>query len=173
MAQRSSSQEHRDAAAELPPVRVAVVTISDTRTPANDHSGSLLQERLAAAGHGICDYRIVPDEPARIEPLLRDWCARADCDAVILNGGTGIATRDRTYDVVAALLDKTLPGFGEIFRILSYEEVGAAAMLSRAVAGVCEGTLLFSLPGSTNAVRLALEKLILPELAHLVWELRR
>ncbi len=92
---------------------------------------------------------------------------------MILNGGTGISRRDRTYDVVASLLDKTLPGFGEIFRFLSWEQVGAAAMLSRAVAGICEGTVIFSLPGSTNAVRLGLESLILPELAHLVWELRR
>jgi len=173
LADSSSSQQHRDAAQQLPPVRVAVLTVSDTRTPADDRSGKLLCDGLAAAGHQLTGYRIAPDEPTVIEPLLRAWVAAPDCDAVILNGGTGISRRDRTYDVVASMLDKTLPGFGEIFRILSWEEVGAAAMLSRAVAGICEGTVIFSLPGSTNAVRLGLEQLILPELAHLVWELNR
>lgn len=173
MSASPSSQSHRDAAAALPPVRVAVLTISDTRTPETDASGQLLREGLAAAGHTVVAYQIAPDEPAAIEPLLRAWIAQPDCDAVILNGGTGLSQRDRTYDVVAALLEKTLPGFGEIFRILSFQEVGAAAMLSRAVAGICGNTILFSLPGSTNAVRLGFEQLIGPELAHLVWELRR
>lgn len=169
----SSSRQHRAAAQSLPPVRVAVLTVSDTRTADDDRSGALCRDGLQAAGHVIADYRIAPDEPAAIEPLLRSWVAAPDCDAVIVNGGTGISRRDRTFEVVSSLLDKTLPGFGEVFRFLSWHEVGAAAILSRAIAGICEGTVIFSLPGSTNAVQLGLEKLILPELAHLVWELRR
>ncbi|NUP99274.1 MAG: MogA/MoaB family molybdenum cofactor biosynthesis protein [Armatimonadetes bacterium] len=167
-----SHQQHRDSA-RGEAVRCAVITISDTRTAATDTSGGRIREALTDQGHAVSDYQLVPDEPAAIEPLVRSLCERSDVDAILLNGGTGIARRDRTYDVVAALLEKTLPGFGEIFRILSYEEVGAAAMLSRAIAGVRAGTLVFCMPGSTNAVELALQKLILPELQHLVWELRR
>ncbi len=167
------SQEHRDQAAAREPVRCAVVTISDTRTPETDASGRLCRERLEAAGAVVLDYQILPDEPDLIGPLLESLCARDDIDAVLLNGGTGIARRDRTYDAVAARLDKLLPGFGELFRLLSYQEVGAAAMLSRAVAGVREGTLVFSMPGSPNAVEVAMDRLIAPELAHLAWELRR
>ncbi|MCC7495633.1 MAG: MogA/MoaB family molybdenum cofactor biosynthesis protein [Fimbriimonadaceae bacterium] len=167
-----SVDQHR-AAADEALLGLGVITVSDTRTPATDRSGGLLREQFSAAGHAINAYAIVPDEPAQIEPLLQSWLDRADLDAIILNGGTGIASRDRTYDVVAALLEKTLPGFGELFRMLSWEQVGAAAMLSRATAGVCRGKFLVSLPGSTNAVRLALEQLLLPELAHLVWEIRR
>jgi molybdenum cofactor biosynthesis protein B len=173
MSTQPSHQRHREAAAGGDPVQCAVVTISDTRTTADDTSGDLIRARLAAAGHVTVSSAIVPDEPDRIGPLLELLLARDDVDAVILNGGTGIARRDRTFDVVSARLDKALPGFGELFRMLSYEQVGAAAMLSRAVAGVCGGTLVFSLPGSPNAVELALDQLILPELAHLVWELRR
>lgn len=172
MSQEPSHQQHRRSAEDLS-ARCAVLTVSDTRTNDTDTSGAELRTGLAAAGHEVTDYRIVPDEPEPIRELVLNWADRDDVDAVLINGGTGIARRDRTYDVVAGMLDKTLPGFGEIFRTLSYEQVGAAAMLSRAVAGVAGGTLVFVMPGSTNAVKLALHSLILPELRHLVWELRR
>lgn len=148
------------------PVRCAVVTVSDTRTVESDRSGQLLQTLLAEAGHQVIDYRIVPDEPQQICPLCETLAAQVDC--IILTGGTGIAPRDTTYDAIAALLEKTLPGFGEIFRHLSFQEIGSRAMASRAVAGVYQSTLIFSLPGSSKAVTLAMEALILPELPHLV-----
>lgn len=148
------------------PVRCAVITVSDTRTVESDLSGQLLQTLLAEAGHQVSDYRIVPDEPQQIRPLCQALAARVDC--IILTGGTGIAPRDTTYDAIAALLEKTLPGFGEIFRHLSFQEIGSRAMASRAVAGVYQSTLIFSLPGSSKAVTLATEALILPELPHLV-----
>lgn len=148
------------------PVRCAVVTVSDTRTVESDRSGQLLQTLLTEAGHQVSDYRIVPDEPQQICPLCETLAAQVDC--IILTGGTGIAPRDTTYDAIAALLEKTLPGFGEIFRQLSFQEIGSRAMASRAVAGVYQSTLIFSLPGSSKAVTLAMESLILPELPHLV-----
>ncbi|MGF1571100.1 MAG: molybdenum cofactor biosynthesis protein B [Nodosilinea sp.] len=150
------------------PVSCAVITVSDTRTVDTDQSGQLIQALLQDAGQIVSDYRIVPDEPDQIRALCHTLEQRADIDAVILTGGTGIAPRDTTYDAVAALLDKTLPGFGEIFRQLSFAEVGSRAMASRAVAGVYGATLIFSLPGSSKAVKLAMEALILPELIHLV-----
>jgi molybdenum cofactor biosynthesis protein B len=162
-----SHREHQDLARDTP-VRVAVVTVSDTRTEATDTSGTLMKTLLADAGHPVVAYRIVPDEPERIGPLLDELTASAD--VILLNGGTGISRRDTTYEVVAGRLDKVLPGFGELFRMLSYEEIGAAAMLSRATAGMMGRTLVFSTPGSTNAVRLAMERLIVPQLRHLVWE---
>jgi molybdenum cofactor biosynthesis protein B len=153
-------------------VRCAVITVSDTRTPETDRSGQLLQQQLAHAGHTLVVYTILKDEPTQIEATLQALCQRSDIDAVILNGGTGIAPRDTTYDAIERLLDKELPGFGELFRWLSYQEVGSRAIASRAVAGVCQGKLVFSLPGSTNAVKLAIETLILPELVHLVGQIR-
>ena len=150
------------------PVRCAVVTVSDTRTVESDRSGQIIQALLTEAGHRVADYRIVPDEPDRIAGLCQTLAQRADVDAIVLTGGTGIAPRDTTYDAVAALLEKTLPGFGEIFRQLSFQEIGSRAMASRAVAGVLQSTLVFSLPGSSKAVTLAMEALILPELPHLV-----
>ena len=152
-------------------VRCAVVTVSDTRTSRTDTSGALVKARLAEAGHETSAYEIVPDEPDRVAALLDRLAGTVD--AILLSGGTGIGRRDTTYEVVAARLEKVLPGFGELFRMLSFEEIGSGAMLSRAVAGVYRGTLLFSMPGSTGAVRLAMERLIVPELAHLVWELAR
>lgn len=152
-------------------VRCAVMTVSDTRSPATDRSGQLIQQLLQDAGHQWIDYQLVKDEPTQIQPILQQLCLRSDLDAVILNGGTGIAPRDTTYDAIEHLLEKTLPGFGEIFRMLSYQEIGSRAIASRAVAGVFQHTLIFSLPGSSNAVRLAMEKLILPELRHLVTQL--
>jgi molybdenum cofactor biosynthesis protein B len=163
-------EEHRHEAPRS--VRVFVVTASDTRGEAEDESGAFLRASLATAGHALAGYRVVKDEPDAIRAALRD-AAAADADAVIVNGGTGIAARDRTYEAVAALLEKRLDGFGELFRMLSFAEIGAAAMLSRAVAGVWGGRAVFSVPGSLAAVRLAWERLIGPELGHVVRELRK
>lgn len=153
-------------------VSCAVITVSDTRSPDTDRSGQLIQLLLLKAGHSIGAYTIVKDEPSEIIPQMQAFCQRSNLDVLIFNGGTGIAPRDTTYDAIASLLEKTLPGFGELFRFLSYQEIGSRAMASRAVAGVCQGKLVFSLPGSTKAVKLAVEQLILPELVHLVGQLR-
>ena len=147
----------------------AVLTVSDTRTVDSDRSGQTICQCLADAGHTILAYQIVPDEPTHIVDYLQQASA---VDAVIINGGTGIAPRDTTYDAIAALLDKPLPGFGELFRWLSYQEIGTRAMASRAIAGTYQAKLIFSLPGSTNAVTLAMQQLILPELPHLVRQLK-
>ncbi len=152
-------------------VTCAVITVSDTRTPATDRSGHLMQQLLVAAGHQVAYYEIVKDEPEVIRGLLATLGQQQDLAAILLNGGTGIAPRDTTYDAIAGLLAKTLPGFGEIFRTLSYAEIGSRAMASRAIAGTYGHQILFSVPGSTNAVQLAMEKLILPELPHLVSQL--
>lgn len=167
-----SSQEHRKKAASQSAV-CAVLTISDTRTEATDEGGRIVRELLTAAGHSIKAHAIVKDEPTQIDAQLRSWLLDESLHAILCTGGTGIARRDTTIEVVERLLDKKLDGFGELFRMLSYEQVGAAAMLSRATAGLAGETLLFAMPGSTNAVRLAMEKLIAPELSHLVWERRR
>lgn len=169
------SQEHREKAAEMfQSVPCAIITISDTRTPDTDTSGQTIRRHLEAGGHTITDYQIVKDEADQIERLLESLTAEGQpARVILLNGGTGIAPRDRTYDVVARKLEKVLPGFGEIFRMLSYQEVGAAAMLSRAIAGVYRGKVVVSMPGSTNAVELAMSKLIIPELQHLAWEIIR
>lgn len=166
-----SVQEHRASAPGR--IRCAILTVSDTRTAETDASGAAIREALLGAGHEIVDYRIVRDEPDQIRQCLEDWANDPRVDAIVSNGGTGIAARDTTYDVVSRILDKRLDGFGELFRMLSYQEIGPAAMLSRATAGVYRGTVVFILPGSTHAVRLALEKLIVPELAHVVYELRK
>ncbi len=163
-----SHQEHRAAGPRS--VRVFVITASDTRGEAEDESGRLLREGIAAAGHQLAGYRVVKDEPDEIRAALAA-ADQAAAQAVVVNGGTGIAARDRTYEAVAGLLEKRLDGFGELFRMLSYQEVGSAAMLSRAVAGVWRGKVVFSLPGSRAAVRLGWEKLIAPELPHLCHEL--
>ncbi len=151
----------------------AVLTVSDTRTPDSDMSGALIRETLNFSGHHVVDYQIVPDEPDRIREILRGWIGRGDVQAILSNGGTGIAARDTTYDAISGMLDKRIDGFGELFRMLSWQEVGAAAMLSRAIAGVAGNTLVVAMPGSTNAVRLALTKLIVPELGHLVYEIAK
>jgi molybdenum cofactor biosynthesis protein B len=163
-------EEHRHEAPRS--VRVFVITASDTRGEAEDESGAFLREALLAAGHALAGYRIVRDEPEAIRAALAE-AAGAGADAVVVNGGTGIAARDRTYEAVEALLEKRLDGFGELFRMLSFAEIGAAAMLSRAVAGTWGGRAVFSVPGSRAAVRLAWEKLIGPELGHVVRELRK
>ena len=152
-------------------VGCAVLTVSDTRTPESDASGALIRETVSFSGHRVVDYRIVRDEPVQIREVLSEWIERDEVQAVLTNGGTGIAARDTTYDAISGMLEKRIDGFGELFRMLSWQEVGAAAMLSRAVAGVTGGTLIVAMPGSTNAVRLALTKLIVPELGHLVYEI--
>ena len=161
-------EHRRDAPREA---ALGVLTVSDTRTIETDASGEAIRSRLAAAGHRTHDYCIVPDEPELVARQVGEWLADAQCDGVIVNGGTGIAPRDRTYEAIAGLLERRLDGFGELFRMLSYAEIGSAAMLSRAVAGVARGKPVFSLPGSTAAVELALERLILPELGHLLAQL--
>jgi molybdopterin adenylyltransferase len=147
--------------------------VSDTRTPESDTSGALIRDTLSFSGHRVVDYRIVADVPEQIREVLSEWIERDDVQAVLSNGGTGIAARDTTYDAISGMLEKRIDGFGELFRMLSWQEVGAAAMLSRAVAGVTGGTLIVAMPGSTNAVRLALTKLIVPELGHLVYEITK
>jgi molybdopterin adenylyltransferase len=149
-----------------------VVTVSDTRDESTDQSGQLIKSLLAGEQHQLAGYRIVKDEPAQIEALLRQALADKAVEAIIVNGGTGISPRDGTYEVIAGLLDKRLDGFGEIFRYLSYQDIGSAALMSRAVAGSAQGKVLISLPGSKGAVSLAMEKLILPELRHMVSQLQ-
>lgn len=168
-----STDRHRAEAAGST-ARCAVLSISDSRTRETDRGGRLIVETLEAAGHEVCAYELVRDEPAQIEQQLRAWLEPEEAPEMICTtGGTGISSRDTTIEVVERLLDKRLDGFGEIFRMLSWEEIGAAAMLSRAVGGLAGETLIFSMPGSTAAVRLAMEKLIIPEAAHLIWERRR
>ena len=166
-----SVQKHREASPEK--VKVAVLTVSDTRTPETDTGGNIIVELMQGAGHEISHREIVKDDAPRIEVVLQELLADAGVDAVITTGGTGISARDTTYEVVSRRIDKKLDGFGELFRVLSYEEIGAAAMLSRAVAGASGSKFLACLPGSSNAVRLAVEKLLVPEISHLVFELRK
>ncbi len=162
----SSADSHRQAAPSV--LRFAVTTISDTRQLEDDRSGQILVDALQAAGHVLTQRRIVPDEIDAIRAAVRQACAAGDSDVLLMTGGTGIAPRDRTPEAVQPLLETELPGFGEIFRMLSFEEVGPAAMLSRAFAGRIGSVLIFCLPGSTNAVRLAADRLLVPELPHLV-----
>jgi len=166
-----SVHKHRESAPET--VRVAILTISDTRTPETDTGGDIAEELLKDAGQDVVERRIVRDEVAGIRNDLVDLLARSDVDAVVTTGGTGISARDTTYEVVERMIEKQLDGFGEIFRMLSYEEIGAAAIMSRALAGSVGSKFVASLPGSRNAVRLAVEKLLVPELAHIVFELRK
>ena len=168
----ASANAHKKKAAERGPVSVAIVTVSDTRTSETDVNGEYLRQQLRAAGNRVHSSRVVRDEPAEVEAAL-DELVGEDVQVVLFNGGTGISRRDRTFDVLSRKLDKVLPGFGEIFRMLSYEQVGSAAMFSRATAGVYAGKVVVSTPGSPAAVRLAWEKLIAPELQHLAWEVGR
>ena len=166
-----SVHQHRESAPET--VRVAVLTISDTRTPETDTGGDVVEESMRGAGHEVVARELVRDEAASIRTTLVDFLARSDVDAVVTTGGTGISARDTTYEVVERMIEKRLDGFGELFRVLSYEEIGAAAVLSRAVAGAVGSKFVASLPGSRNAVRLGMEKLLVPEIAHIVFELRK
>jgi len=164
-----SVADHRKTAATG--VRCFVLTISDTRSEATDTSGRAIAELLDAAGHVVIERALLRDEPREVRDAI---AARlGTVDAIITTGGTGITSRDSTYEAINGLLEKRLDGFGELFRVLSYEEIGSAAMLTRAAAGVARATAVFMLPGSENAVRLALTKLIAPELGHVVRELRR
>ncbi len=165
-----SYDEHKRASAQTP-VRAGVITVSDTRTQATDASGRYIAETLAQGGVDILAARIVPDDPERIEAALSELAAQ--CEVLVTTGGTGVGRRDATIDVTTRKFERALPGFGEIFRMLSYEEIGSGAMLSRAAAGLWGETLIFSLPGSLHAVRLAVDRLILPEIHHLVWEMIR
>jgi molybdopterin adenylyltransferase len=153
-------------------IRCFVLTVSDTRDEATDTSGQLIKSQMADEEHHLAGYKIVKDEPVEIESLLRQEIANPEVEAIIVNGGTGISPRDGTYEVIVKLLDKKLDGFGEIFRFLSYQDIGSAAIMSRAVAGTAQGKVLISLPGSRGAVGLALEKLIWPELRHMVYQLQ-
>ena len=146
----------------------AVLTVSDTRTPETDTTGTCIQALLEQAGHRVASYAILPDEPTRVRAHVHGVLGDPEVDVVILNGGTGLAPRDSTYEAIVDLLEKRLDGFGELFRMLSYEHVGAAAMLSRAAAGVARGKVVAALPGATAAVELAMTKLLLPELGHIV-----
>ena len=161
-----SAEQHRQAAPKS--LTFAVITISDTRTLSTDKSGQTLVDAMQQVGHELSDRRIVPDEVSQIASAVSEVCGNGNVDVVLTTGGTGISPRDRTPEAVQPMLEVELPGFGELFRTLSYQEIGAAAMLSRAFAGRIGSTLIFCLPGSTNAVRLAVEKLLVPELPHLV-----
>ena len=167
----ATPEEHKSHAPRT--VGCWVLTISDTKTPATDTAGALIRERLASAGHRVIGSSIVRDEPAQVQEVVREAAADASVQVIIMTGGTGITSRDSTFEAVEAMLDKRLPGFGELFRMLSFEEIGAAAMLSRAQMGVHARRIVVSLPGSPNACRLALDKLLLPELGHLVREVSR
>ena len=168
-----STEEHKKHAAKRGPVTLAVVTVSDTRTPKTDLNAAYLSTAIEESGNSLHSIRIVPDEPDQVRDALRDLVSTPSVQVILFNGGTGISRRDRTYDVLIREIEKELTGFGELFRMLSYDQVGAAAMLSRATAGVCGGKVIVSTPGSPGAVRLAWEKLIMPELAHLAWEVGR
>jgi molybdenum cofactor biosynthesis protein B len=167
----ATPREHKATA----PTSVAcyVLTVSDTKTAETDTSGALIRQLLASAGHRVTGSAIVRDEPAEVARLVRAACADPAVQAVILTGGTGITSRDSTYEAVEGLLDKRLPGFGELFRMLSFADIGPAAMLSRAQMGIHARRVVVSLPGSPGACRLALERLLVPELGHLVREVSR
>ncbi len=165
------AEEHRSQAPQS--LRIAVLTISDTRTVATDHSGARIIELAEAAGHAIVERAIIADDPEPMRRLLEDYRDRADLDAVLLTGGTGISSRDQTYETVSALLTRPLPGYGELFRMLSFAEIGPAAMLSRAVGGLMGRRVVLVMPGSRAAVELAMTRIILPELPHLVQQARK
>jgi len=163
--------QHRSQAPQV--VRCVVITVSDTRTRETDVGGQTIVELLTRAEHEILERHVIPDEPTEMRELLTALRDRDDVDAILMTGGTGLGRRDQTVETVTSLLGKPLPGYGELFRMLSYDEIGAAAMLSRAVGGLMGRTILLTMPGSAAAVRLAMEKLILPELGHLVREATR
>ncbi|HSL20391.1 MAG TPA: MogA/MoaB family molybdenum cofactor biosynthesis protein [Vicinamibacterales bacterium] len=166
-----SVEEHKRSAPVS--VRAFVLTVSDTRDERTDTSGAAIVRLLEQAGHTVVGRQIARDDPADVQRIVRHQLAEPDAQILITTGGTGIASRDTTYEALAALLQKRIDGFGELFRMLSYDEIGSAAMLSRACAGVAGGKILFVLPGSEHAVQLALTKLILPELGHLLREVSR
>ncbi|MFG0248988.1 MAG: molybdenum cofactor biosynthesis protein B [Phycisphaeraceae bacterium JB051] len=167
-----STTEHRDLAKETK-ANCAILTISDTRTLDTDSSGHLIAKLVEDAGHHIVDRALVRDEVTHIGSTLHNWIEDDEVQVILTTGGTGISRRDSTIEVVRRMITKPLPGFGELFRVLSYQQVKSAAMLSRAMAGLAGDTFIFTMPGSKNAVNLAMQKLIVPELSHLVWERKR
>lgn len=164
-------EDHRSRAPKS--VRAAIITVSDTRTEADDSSGRAIEELLKGSGHKVLRRTIVKDDVQEIQKALRELIEDEQVQAVITNGGTGVARRDVTLEAVATFQEKPVPGFGELFRALSYDEIGSAAFISRAAAFITEGKVVFCLPGSEKAVRLAVSKLIAPELGHVVWEAQR
>jgi molybdenum cofactor biosynthesis protein B len=162
--------EHKDKAHRR--VSCAVITASDTRTEETDTSGKKIKDLLAEQQHAVVSYQILKDEPVQITAAVRALLERQDVDAILINGGTGIAPRDTTFEAIQGILDKEIPGFGELFRMLSYQDIGSAAMMTRATAGVAQGKIVVSLPGSTGAVELGMTKLVLPELGHMLFVLR-
>lgn len=164
-------REHEKMAAAS--LGIGVMTFSDTRSPADDKSGAFLQEIFKAGGHTIAAYEVVKEDPDLMLTALQKWLQRTDLDAIVTTGGTGLTARDGTVEVARRLFSKELDGFGELFRLISYQQIGTAAMLSRATAGLASGKMLICLPGSSKAVRLAATRLILPQLPHMLWEIRR
>ena len=167
-----SGRPHRDADPATP-IDCAILTASDTRAPATDESGALLRALLEGAGHRVRLQRVVPDEPAAIRAAIAEVEADSATRVLVINGGTGITRRDSTFETIDALIERPLPGFGELFRALSFAEIGAAAMLTRASAGIRGRLAIFAVPGSPAAVRLAAERLIVPQLSHLVGQIDR
>ena len=162
--------EHKNKAHRT--VRCAVITLSDTRDETTDKSGQRIKALLAEHEQPVVSYQILKDEPDQITAAVRALLTRPDVDVILTNGGTGIAPRDTTFEALQDLLEKEIPGFGEMFRMLSYEDIGSAAMLTRATAGVAQGKVIISLPGSTGAVELGMTKLVLPELGHMLFVLQ-
>jgi molybdenum cofactor biosynthesis protein B len=167
---QSVTEHRRDAPLSL---NLAVMTVSDTRTMETDSSGALIVSLAEAAGHRITERVIVPDEPDRMRPVLLEWSSTGKLDAALITGGTGISPRDQTYETVSSILTKPLPGYGELFRMLSYSEIGSAAILSRALGGLLGELVVLVMPGSRAAVELAMTRIILPELPHLAREARK
>ena len=168
-----SAYEEHQRAAERIVARCAILTLSDTRDESTDKSGARIRELLTADGHAVTHYEVIRDEPELLRAKLAAALARADVDVILTNGGTGISRRDATAPVIERLIESPLPGFGELFRMLSWEQIGSGAMLSRALGGIAQGKVLFAMPGSTKAVELAMTKLILPEIRHILRELRK
>ncbi len=166
-----SESEHKAQAPSV--VSCYVLTVSDTRSPMTDTSGALIRDVLEKAGHRVSGSMVVRDEPEIVAQIITREADRGRAHAIIITGGTGVSTRDGSYEAVSSLLDKQLDGFGELFRMLSYQDIGPAAMLSRATAGIVGRTAVFLLPGSESAVRLGMEELILPELGHIVQQIRK
>jgi molybdenum cofactor biosynthesis protein B len=167
----STHREHKEQAPQR--VGCVVITCSDTRTRETDTSGRLARDLLAARGHEIVAYHLVKDEPRLIREIIEAATRQPQVQAIIINGGTGISPRDSTFEAVDGMLEKRLDGFGEVFRYLTYQEIGSPAIMSRATAGVYRGRIVISTPGSEGAVRLAMEKLILPELTHMVQQITK
>ncbi len=171
-AESRSSKRHKAEAEASGPISVALLTVSDSRTKRTDVNAQYLARVLQEGGHKVVDYKIIPDDSVQLLSTLQEL-ARGPAQFILVNGGSGISQRDHTFDVLNDVLERPLPGFGELFRVLSYEQIGSAAMLSRAIAGIYRGSIVFSMPGSPNAVRLAWEKLISPELKHLAHEVTK